>query len=155
MIGSLGSAEVIIIKDVEAPTITINSPDAGDEFGSDAPSFDITVTDANLDTVWYTINGGVIYYIDSFSGTINQTAWSALTEENITIIFYANDIAGNLASEEVIIIKSGVTDPGPNLTLIIVLSTTLGGAAVAAGVVGTLMYKGKIKVPKWLGRKQG
>ncbi len=148
MIGTIGSAEVIIIKDVEAPTITINTPDAGDEFGSDAPSFDITVTDANLDTVWFTLNGGIPYYIDSFSGTINQTAWSALTEGNITITFYANDSAGNLASEEVNIIKTA--DTGPNLTLIIVLSTTLGGAAVAAGVIGTLMYKGKIKKPEWL-----
>ncbi|MBY8999854.1 MAG: right-handed parallel beta-helix repeat-containing protein [Candidatus Heimdallarchaeota archaeon] len=152
-IGSIGSAEVIIIKDVQAPTITINSPDAGDEFGSDAPSFDITVTDANLDTVWFTLNGGIPYYIDSFSGTINQTAWSALTEENITITFYANDSAGNLAYEEVSIIK--IADTGSNLTLIIVLSSTLGGVAVCAGVVGTLMYKGKIKKPKWLGRKQG
>ncbi len=150
MIGYIGSAEVIIIKDVEAPTISINTPDAGDEFGSDAPSFDITVTDANLDTVWFTLNGGISYYIDSFSGTINQTAWSALTEVNITITFYANDSAGNLASEEVSIIKTA--DTGSNLTLIIVLSTTLGGAAVAAGVIGTLMYKGKIKKPKWSGK---
>ena len=148
MIGYIGSAEVIIIKDVQAPTITINSPNAGDVFSTDAPSFDITVTDANLDTVWFTLNGGIPYYIDSFSGTINQTAWSALTEGNITITFFANDSAGNLASEEVNIIKTA--DTGPNLTLIIVLSTTLGGAAVAAGVIGTLRYKGKIKKPEWL-----
>jgi len=150
MIGYIGSDEVIIIKDVQAPTITINSPDAGDEFGRDAPSYDITVTDANLDSVWYTLNDGIPYYITSFSGTINQTVWSALAKGNITITFYANDSAENLASEEVNIIKTAGV--GPNLTLIIVLSTTLGGAAVAAGVIGTLMYKGKIKKPKWSGK---
>ena len=153
IIGYIGSAEVVVIKDVEAPTITINSPDAGDVFDSDAPSFDITVTDANLATVWYTLDGGIPYYIDSFSGTINQTAWSALTEENITITFYANDSAGNYASEEVNIIKSFAADIKPRLALIIALSTTLGGAAVSAGVIGTLMYTGKIKKPKWLGRR--
>ncbi|MCK5408780.1 MAG: right-handed parallel beta-helix repeat-containing protein, partial [Candidatus Heimdallarchaeota archaeon] len=86
-IGYIGSDMVIIIKDVEAPNITINSPDAGDEFGKNAPSFDITVTEANLDTVWYTLHGSIPYYIDyidSSSGTINQTEWSALAEGNIT-----------------------------------------------------------------------
>ncbi len=151
-LGNIGSAGVIIIKDVLVLTITINSPDAGEVFGNDTPSFDITVTGVNLDTVWYTLNGSIPYYIDSFSGTINQTEWSALAEGNITLTFYANDSIGNLASEEVNIVKSFTADTGPNLTLIIVLSTTLGGAAVAAGVIGTLMYKGKIKKPEWSGK---
>ncbi|NPD89769.1 MAG: hypothetical protein HGN29_13740 [Asgard group archaeon] len=161
IIGHIGSAEVIVIKDIEAPIITINAPDAGDEFESDAPSFDITVTDANLDTVWYTLNGDILYYVDSFIDTINQTVWSALTEEDITIVFYANDSAGNLATEEVNIIK--ITDTESKLALIIGLSTTLGGAAIGAGVIGTLMYMGKIKkpkikipkisIPEWLKRK--
>ncbi len=150
-VGNIGIADVIIIKDVQVLTITINSPDAGEVFGNDTPSFDITVTGEDLDTVWYTLNGSIPYYIDSFKGTIDETEWSALAEGNITLIFYANDSIGNLAFEEVDIVKDFEAVTGPNVALIVVLSI-LGGAAVAAGVIGTLMYMGKMKKPKWSGK---
>ena len=147
-IGNVGSADVIIKKEVQVLTITINSPNDGEVFGSDAPSFNITVNVANLDKVWYNLNGGNPYLIDTFSGTINQTAWSALAEGNIILTFYANDSIGNLVSEEVSVTKSLAADKEPRIAMIVGLSVTLGGAAVCAGVLGTLMYLGKIKKPE-------
>ena len=154
-IGNVGSADVIVEKEVQALTITINSPNDGEIFGSDAPGFNITVNVANLDKVWYNLNGGNPYLIESFSGTINQTAWSALADGSIILTFYANDSIGNFVSEEVNIIKSIAADKEPRIAMIVGLSLTFGGAAVCAGVLGTLMYLGKIEKPKRVGEYLG
>ena len=154
-IGYVGSANVIIEKEIQALTITINSPNDDEIFGTDAPNFNITVNVADLDKVWYNLNGGIPYLIDNFSGTINQTAWAALAEGNVIITFSANDSIGNLVSEEVNIVKNLAADEEPRLAMIIALSVTFGGVAVCAGVVGLLIYLGKIRKPEWLGKYLG
>jgi parallel beta-helix repeat protein len=62
-IGYVGSADVIILKEEQALTITINSPNDGDVFGSKAPDFDITVEVPDLDKIWYIINGSGQLYL--------------------------------------------------------------------------------------------
>jgi len=75
-------------------------------FGLDAPNFNITIDELNLDTIWYTLDGGGMNYtITDLAGTFNQTAWGALSEGNVTIRFYANDTAGNIGFIDVEVIK--------------------------------------------------
>ncbi len=104
--GNLGSDELIVNKDIEVPQITINSPTSSDFFAYSAPAFNLNILEANLDTMWYTINDGLtnITFI-GFSGSINQSEWDKKGSGIIIIRFYANDTAGNLGSEGVIVIK--------------------------------------------------
>jgi len=109
-LGNNISAEVAIEKDGQAPTISINSPSEGDKFGKTSPSFNLTVADPHLDTIWYMVDGGVFNITCSASDTINQTLWAALPKGEVTITFYANDSAANIASKSVTVIKKAPSE---------------------------------------------
>ena len=104
--GNIGSAGVLIYKDINIPQIIINTPLANEFYGSIAPNFDISIIEPNLHSSWYTLDGGFtnITFI-GLTGTINQTEWNKFGEEAITITFYANDSAGNIGSAGVLIYK--------------------------------------------------
>ena len=102
-LGVISSSQVVICKDVVNPIIIINSPKPNDLIGVITPSFNVEVTDANLDTMWYTIDGGITNTTFTENGTINQELWDALSNGTATITFYANDSAGNEASNSVIV----------------------------------------------------
>ncbi|GAH78726.1 unnamed protein product, partial [marine sediment metagenome] len=71
------------------------------------------ITDTDLDTMWYSLNGGVnITFINN--GTIDQNNWTALSDVPVTIIFYANDSAGNINFRSVYVNKDTVA-PTVNL----------------------------------------
>lgn len=101
-----GTDEVVIEKDTQAPVITINSPADGDVFGKTPPSFNITVTDPNLDTIWYTVDSNFTIIDSTLIWTINQTIWSALPEGSVTITIYANDTLGHTSSKGITITKN-------------------------------------------------
>jgi len=107
--GTAGSQDNLPIwadGDDVPPVITIISPSADSVFSLDAPNYQITIGELNLDTVWYTLDGGgTNYTITGLTGTFNQLAWGALSEDNITIKFYANDTAGHIGSAAVTVEK--------------------------------------------------
>ena len=103
--GNIGTEEVMIIKDYEAPIITINSPATGEYFGSTAPSFNVRITDDYLVSMWYTIDGGLHNYTFTTNSTINQTVWGAMIDGAIALTFYANDNLGHIGTAGVSIIK--------------------------------------------------
>ncbi|MHA2281377.1 MAG: beta strand repeat-containing protein [Promethearchaeota archaeon] len=109
-----GSNSVTVTKDTTDPVITIMLPVAG--IYSDAPAYDITITEANLDQYWYTLNGGSYFFITSTTGTIDSTEWGNLPDGSVEIIFYANDTAGNEDSNSVTVTKD-TTDPFITITL--------------------------------------
>lgn len=130
----IGSAEVNIIKDTAAPVITINSPAEGERFGKNAPLFNITVTDDNLDLIWYSFDGGLTTFAITNNTMLNQTAWTVLTQGDVTITFYASDLAGNEASESVTVIKSVPSGFDPGVIITIVIVSVVGGVAVISVV---------------------
>ncbi len=88
-----------------APVITIISPLPDSIFGLDAPNYNLSIDELNLDTIWYTLDGGITNYtITGLTGTFNQTAWEGLSEGSLTIRFYANDTAGNIGFIDVEVI---------------------------------------------------
>ncbi len=128
--GSAGSIDYLPIAEDGAPMITINSPSSGSIFGVSAPSFDVTITDTTLVSMWYTMDGGINNYTFTENGKIDQSAWDILPKGSITITFYAIDIVGNEAFEEVSVIKnvpSGL-DPGAIITIVVI--SVVGGVAV-------------------------
>jgi len=103
--GKIGSAAVTIKKDINSPVITIIFPLTDSAFGLVAPNYNISIDELNLDTIWYTLDGGgTNYAITGLTGTFDQTAWEALGEGSVTIRFYANDAAGNIGFKDVEVI---------------------------------------------------
>jgi len=147
--GSAGSIDYLPIAEDGAPRITIISPIEGRRFGSIAPSFNVEVIDVYVYEMWYTIDGGLHNYSFTENGMINQSAWNALPEGSVTITFYASDIVGNEAFEEVIVTKSisaGGLDPG--VIAIIVVVSIIGGLTIIGAILGILVKKGKISLEK-------
>ena len=104
-----GMFDMILVKfalDFDNPQINIISPSQGDKIGDIAPNYDISIVEANLKSIWYTIDGGITNYtIAQLSGTINQSAWHIAPYSNITIRFYANDLLGYIGYNEVVVEK--------------------------------------------------
>ncbi|HEC40104.1 hypothetical protein LCGC14_1201330 [marine sediment metagenome] len=109
-------SNVTIIKFTHSPLITIIEPIMNQIFRFTAPEFNITINDLSpINTIWYTINSGITNYTFSgLTGFINQTSWEEEEDGSITIIFYANDSAGNLGFKEIIIEKDTIA---PNITI--------------------------------------
>ncbi|HUW89877.1 MAG TPA: hypothetical protein VMV43_05090, partial [Candidatus Nanopelagicaceae bacterium] len=112
--GNIASKSIDVIKDTSAPNLTIVKPNQDEVFGSAAPTFTVEITDPNLDTMWYSLNGGQNITFTS-NGTINQASWDLLSDGTISITFYANDTVGRIASNSVDVIKDTTA---PNLTIL-------------------------------------
>ena len=96
--------------------------------------------------MWYILDGGLNNYTFRINGTINQAAWDALSNGRVTIRFYARDVLGNVAFEEVTIIKGISADKmDPGIVAAIIVSV-IGGITLAALVI--LVKKGKISLEK-------
>ncbi|NVM37251.1 MAG: right-handed parallel beta-helix repeat-containing protein [Candidatus Lokiarchaeota archaeon] len=122
--GLIGSSEVQVRKDIISPQIIIYSPTENQEFTVDTPFFNISVIEPNLESIWYTIDGGITNHtFTSLTDTIDEAAWDTISEGSITITFFARDTVGNIGSESVVVIKitpsteGGI--PGFNIFLII------------------------------------
>jgi len=94
------------------PEIGINSPTDSQVIGSTAPSYDISIT-GPYDSIWYALEGGTNYTATGLTGTIDQSAWSALPDEIITIDFYANNSAGMKGTAQVMVVKDSSEEPPP------------------------------------------
>jgi len=142
--GLPGNIDYLPIAEDGAPRITIHSPSGGLSFGSNSPNLIIEINDTTPVEMWYTLDGGMhnytfhfivvhTYTYPAFSGGVDQYAWDALLDGSITIRFYASDVAGNEAFEEVTIIKSIPSDGlDPGLILFIIVISLVGGIAVIA-----------------------
>jgi len=105
-INNIGQTEVLVRKDVLAPLITINSPIGNQVFGENAPSFDLTILENQINSTWYTLDyGSVNISFSGSAGTIDQTEWAKIGGGTVPIRFYANDSLGNVDFSEVIMVK--------------------------------------------------
>jgi len=87
------SANVSFIVDTIAPAINIISPQ-NITYNTTNISLNYTITDLNLDKVWYSYNGTIII----ISG---NTTFTALNNQQSTLTLYANDTAGNTNSTNI------------------------------------------------------
>jgi len=121
--GNMNSSLVIVRKDAHIPDITIISPILDDVFANTPPDFSISIIEEDLISTWYTVEGSIIQYpFIGLTGTIDQDAWNNALEGEITITFYAQDRAGNIGTESIVVIKSippRPSVPGYNVFLLI------------------------------------
>ena len=93
------------------PEITINSPTTSQTIDTTAPSYDISITGL-YDSIWYTLDDSITNITaNSLTGTIDQSAWSALSDGIVTITFFANNSAGMEGSAQVMLIKDSSEEP--------------------------------------------
>ena len=105
---------IILRKDIVSPIINILSPTPNQEFGTNAPNFEIFIDERNLDKIWYTIdNDNTKFYVLSISGNLDQAVWNSLNTGQILLIFYASDSAGNIGFQEVTVVKT-ISSPPPS-----------------------------------------
>lgn len=106
-LGNTNFAQVIVRKDIDAPSVSITRPSSNDLNGATAPDYDVTTSDSSgLSTQWYTIDAGTTNFtFVGSAGSIDQTAWNGEGNGTITIVFYANDTMGNINSAQVTIRK--------------------------------------------------
>ncbi|MFX0104203.1 MAG: lamin tail domain-containing protein [Candidatus Hodarchaeota archaeon] len=145
-----------IYKDTLAPSITINLPVEYVEVGEIAPYYDITIIDENLDTYWYTLDGGLtnITFRNNI-GQIDQEIWynnwkSCSNGELIIIRFCANDSLGHYGYQDVIIkVKK------PSNRFKFPLSTSIIFTGSLGGILGiTIFVKRSSKNYKRMDQKQ-
>jgi len=99
-------SEVIVIKDLISPIVSINSPVLNELFGSTPPNFDISITESNPDLMWYTLDSGAINItFGSLIGTIDQAEWNKQGNGTVTVKFYARDEGGNVGFAEITVRK--------------------------------------------------
>jgi len=109
-VGSSGLAVIRIRRrfDIVDPVIIIIYPNISNNlFGAIAPSFSVIVEDIypGLDTMWYTIDGGIVNKTFTSNASINQILWNNRGNGTVTIRFYANDTSGNINWDEIMVRK--------------------------------------------------
>ena len=103
--------------DIVDPILTILYPNSNNNlFGKTAPNFSVIIEDTypGIDTMWYTIDGGITNTTFTTNESINQLLWESRGNGTVTIRFYANDTSGNINWEEMIVRKDIL---GPIITI--------------------------------------
>ena len=94
-VGNMAFQEIVIWKDIENPSIIIVSPDPFDLFGNQTFTFELSISDPNLMTTWYTINNGGSHYFSGTIDIIDPIEWDLCQNGTVLITFYDNDSLGN------------------------------------------------------------
>ena len=93
--------------DTKNPDIVIHSPNSGEVFGFISPKYNVSIEEINLDSMWYTIDGGATNVsITKLTGYIDQHLWIDAPLGPINIRFFTNDTANHLSYEDVVITKA-------------------------------------------------
>lgn len=147
------------------PSISIIEPFENQIFNITPPSFNIYIVErleTGINSQWYTLDYGISNYtfsltnfktgIDSYGeyisadgvGMINQDAWNNFGNSNITVRFYVKDGNGNIAYEEVNIIKNAPEEPEIDI-MSYIIGFGVGGALVIIGFIGRFVYNKRKK----------
>ncbi|MFX1311354.1 MAG: SBBP repeat-containing protein [Promethearchaeota archaeon] len=111
--GDVSYGDMVLVKYLKVPEIEIFSPSQNELFGSIPPRFNISVSEPNLHSTWYTLNVGgyTNIYFDNFTGIIDQEEWDKKTYSGmVTIKFYARDMLGRVGVAEISVEKD-ITEP--------------------------------------------
>ncbi|MFX1427975.1 MAG: hypothetical protein ACFFBE_16095, partial [Promethearchaeota archaeon] len=119
VVGSLWASannyNTVLLKyaiDTLVPIVVINSPRESATYGTNAPNYDITVIEKNLDETWYSLdNGETNTSFTDLTGAINQVVWDDIPWGAVNLTFYARDTSGNVGFQQITIYKDIRTNP--------------------------------------------
>ncbi|TFF85771.1 MAG: hypothetical protein EU518_00545, partial [Promethearchaeota archaeon] len=90
------SISYLVYKDQLTPRLFIEDPDDGETYSS-RPPIKVVVYDLNYDTLWYEVNGEMVFLNNNTEVLLTQAIWDSIPDEtSFTIEFFANDTLGNL-----------------------------------------------------------
>jgi hypothetical protein len=114
-IGTIGFSEVVVIKDIYAPVITINTP-YNNSYCNKAPMINIAASDINLDKLWCKIGSDTITLPNSADFELNSSIWNSLLEGFFQIFIYSNDTLGHLNDTIILMLcKDTISPSAPTL----------------------------------------
>ena len=114
VVGREADGGVLINRDLLAPRLTVSEPAAGEAATSQAPMYSISVADLHLKDVYYMVyNSSVKYFLQngSYEGNIDQGAWDLALNHTVTISFFAEDWAGNVAEVDTWVTRTDYVGP--------------------------------------------
>ncbi len=128
----------------DSPNIEIHSPHPSEIFETSAPTFNVSIKDPNLDSMWYTLSNVMQKVLFTTNESVNQGLWDALPDGPISITFYANDTVGNVNSSSVTVIRdTGAPDIhiiNPNLNDIFASTAPAFNIEVSDFLLNTMWY---------------
>ncbi|MFX1323700.1 MAG: nitrous oxide reductase family maturation protein NosD [Promethearchaeota archaeon] len=157
--GAANATDNLPIVDHWPPSIKINTPTSS-LYGANAPEFNIIVNETYVYSMWYIITNSSTKYYFVENGTIDQDAWNALNEGNVTITFFVRDITWKLGSSSVDLIKdtSQIPEDGPtppDIIPILIISIIVISIIIIAGLLTRkLLVTQKIKKTRSLNEAQ-
>ncbi len=100
-----GSLDIVLIK-YSFPEIIVNTPNQNEIYGTLAPNFDISIFGSNINTTWYSLDGGTtIFPFIGLNGGVDQTEWANQGSGTVTISFFVNNTLGKVGCTEVSVVK--------------------------------------------------
>jgi hypothetical protein len=115
-LGKIGSDEVIVRKDPDAPIIIVNFPSNQTAFAL-APLINLTIIEPNLDSVWYMVDNNIRDLTNNLTQYLDSSIWDDLPQGTFILNLYANDTIGNL--NNLLQLHLSKDTIGPNITIIL------------------------------------
>ena len=140
-IGNYSAAEIKIFKDTILPFVSTFFSYEGSMYHSEAPFFNLNISDANLNLKWYTLNNDPFkHYFTGRYLEIDQGSWDYLDDGVVIITLHATDKAGNENSYQFYVIKDTSTaEPYNPPYFTPYLPIVIGGIVLLGAVVGILV----------------
>lgn len=107
--GNVGFTVFTVYKDIYDPVITINYPNEMDIFGLNSPEFELFIEESNPESIWFSIDGGVLNYTFSGNGSIESNIWDLIDNGTFYLTFYANDSASNIGEVSLTLRKDEIS----------------------------------------------
>lgn len=144
---NIGSSEILVHKDIEAPKIKLITPSQNQFFEESPPLIEISLIEANVDKMWYTINTNPTKYYFNYYTTISSDLWQNLYLGKISITLYVNDTMGNQNLTQFDIFKFRESDDNDSdreeaerIPEFIILSSIIIGA-ISVGAISMVFFK--------------
>ncbi len=102
--GNVTSTSIAIEKDVLAPVFASTGLSAWQIFGVAAPAFSLSIMEGNLNTTWYSLDGGATNTTCGLTGSLSAQ-WGSYGNGTVTVTFWANDLVGNSTTTSILIWK--------------------------------------------------
>jgi len=87
------------------PNITIINPNPGQICGIQSPIFEVQINETFLESMWYSLDGGLTNTTFTSNGTIKQEIWDSLSNGTHNLEFYAEDFVHNIGNKSLKIHK--------------------------------------------------
>ncbi len=150
--GSTKDYDLVLKKMNPRPWITVYSPYEQEFFGETPPTFNISVDEPDLESVWYSFDDGPNITITELSGQIDQEDWDANDRVIMYLRFYANNSYGYTGVSEILIRRyvpvtssttttttslttNNETTPEGDLTMPIIMISVVGVAVVVIALL--------------------